>query len=413
MNENNKLVPRWGQPLTGIIAVTVITLISLLGWWLFADIRGPLALYQDDGQPFFMIVVWILVAIHVLELLFDGKPYSIYAPGPKRALIGITVTLALAALIIAAIQYFWGKFGLPFLSWPALKDLGVTDWWSREVSGLSNLILGVTFLGVLLFWKIAFQSWPFDNKLAQPVQGFATLSIIFTVTTLFYTVVMYPFFGLAFDPVQSYMSARPWWTDLADTVHVNFNLGWWQWCIVFLFMTATIWLGKPFDKIQTQPARGIVTIVTVLILTVVAFKTCLVAYEILWGPAVSGALRALAPYWRYLHVAEQAGFVLFPMVALYFYFDNWPNKYKPELNWLIRTITALGLGVVLGIVFYKVSGPLLGIPGGAEISNPNQYPLLWVNWWITMLLFNVWLAGKWPFYKESSLLLETQQNISA
>lgn len=412
MNSSYKIEPRWGQPLTGIIAVVAITLISLLGWWLFADIRGPLALYQDDGQPFFMIVVWVLVVIHVLELLFDGWPYKKYAPGMKKALVGTITTLLLSAAVIGTIQFIWGRYGLPFLSWPALKSLGVTNWWAREVSGLSNLILAVTFLGVLLFWKLAFESWPYSDKLSQPVHGISQLCIVFTLTVIIYTVVMYPFFGLSFDPVQSYMAARPWWTNIAETVHVNFNLAWWLWSIVFLFMLATIWQGQPFKSIKLQPARGIVTVASILILSLVAFKTCLVAYEVLWGPAVSGALRSIAPYWRYLHVAEQAGFMLFPMVAIYFYFDNWPSKFKPEINWLIRTLTVIGLGIVLGIVFYKISGIVLGIPGGSEVSNPNQYPLLWVNWWIAMLLFNVWLAGKWPFYKEATVNIKASKDLS-
>ena len=387
------------QPWAGICSILLVTLTSLIGWWIFADIRGPLALYQDDGQPFFMIIVWILVVMHVIEFFFDGMPYRAFKPGAKRMLVGLVTVLGISAVVILAIQFFWGRLGMPFLSWPALMDLGVSNYWAREVSGLANLILGVTFLGVMLLWKTLFGNWPFDDKLSRATRGFAQLCVVFTFTVLIYIVVMYPFFGLAFDPVQSYMSARPWWTDIADTVHVNFVLGWWEWGIVFLFMINTIWEKRPMNSIKRTVPRALMTFAVVAMLTVIAFKACLTIYELSWGPAVSGALREKAPYWRYLHVAEQAGFVLFPMVSICFFFNNGPRLFKTEeLNWLLRTVLALALGVVVGIVFYLVSEKLLGIPGGTEISNPYQYPLLWMNWWVLNLLVNVWIGGRWPFF---------------
>jgi hypothetical protein len=87
------------------------------------------------------------------------------------------------------------------------------------------------------------------------------------------------------------------------------------------------------------------------------------------------------------------------MVSICFFFNNGPKLFKTEeLNWLLRTVLALALGVVVGVVFYLVSEKLLGIPGGTEISNPYQYPLLWMNWWVLNLLVNVWIGGRWPFF---------------
>lgn len=398
MSGEHKIVPRWGQPLTGIIAAIVFTLIAWVTWYIFADPRGPIHKYE---QPFLTFLAFMILVGLWQHLHFGDWPFQ-KLKGLKRLVVETVVNIVASWFIIYVVfDKILGKVMLAF--WSTSKMSAITGkeievmWESPVGSALTMVVLTGFF--TYAFWTILFQKWPFAGKLEQPALGLAEWSLTTVVTVFAYGLMFVPAFMMALkDP----LAGTIWWEKLGGTKSPNFLVGIWEWMIVYLFMTANIWAGKPWDLAKKQPYKGLFGLIAIPIMAIVTVKILMFGMDSLYGPVVATAKDGLQSLdYRYYHTATIAGFTLFPFLIWNHFFDNWPQKYGAVVGWLIRTVGVFAIAAVVMFIYYQITGSVFGLE--SKLSNHVNKPLVWLFWWIIPLLFSDWFAHKWPFYVEENV----------
>ena len=401
---------RWGQPLTGIIALSVFTLIALIVWWIFVDPRGMFHTYE---QPFLAFMAWMILVGLWQHMLFGDYPFTNLSPS-KRLVVQTVINLAAVWFIIYVIfGQIIGQFSIPFWSLEGLHESmpSLNHHQLADTSGAALTLFVLIGFFTYAFWTIAFQKWPF-NGLKQPALGLAEWGITTFFTVLFFGLLIFPHFA-TYLASKEFFGHTIWWGGLSSMIGgksatVNFNVGWWEWSIIYLFMTANVWEGKPWHLIKKQPWRGIATSLVIFALALLTVKILMTGMTMIYGtvdPAAKDGIMNIE--YRYYHTATMAGFTLIPFLIWNHYFDNWPQHMGVVEGWIIRTVGVFIAAAIIGFIYYAVSEPIFGLPS-VFANNPIEYngmhlnnkPLVWLFWWIIPLLWNDWFAHKWPFYVE-------------
>lgn len=385
---------RWGQPLTGIIATVSFLLIALITWFIFASPNGIFKYYE---HPMLEFLAWMLLVGIWQHIMFGDWPFAKLKP-LTRGVVEICINVAVVYFIIYGIfQGFLGKLVLPLWSVDALVAGGLSPEHAKEyVGGALTMFVLIGFV-TYAFWSILFKKWPWGDKLTQPALGFAEWGITTVITLFAYGILIYPFYvHVALN--QPLAAAAPWWGAIDGVSHLNYVIGIWEWMVVYVFMTANVWSGKPWHLVKKQPWSGLFGIVSIIILAYLSVKVTMFGMDAVWGavdPKATDGPASLA--WRYYNSATLAGFTLFPFLIWNHYFDNWPQKMGSVASWFIRTAIVFVLAVIQFFIYYSVCLPLLGLE--PEFSNHVNKPLVWLFWAIIPLLFNDWFMAKVPFYK--------------
>ncbi|MGB9802210.1 hypothetical protein [Desulfofundulus sp.] len=412
--------PRWGQPLTGIVALITFTVVALVVWWIFVDPRGPFHTYE---QPFLAFMAWMILVGLWQHLLFGDYPFQSLTP-PKRLLVETIINLVAVWFIINVVfGQFLGKLSMPFWSSEALhQSLPKLDHHHiNEVVGAALTLFVLIGFFTYAFWTIAFQKWPFAG-MKQPALGLAEWSLCTVVTVILFGILIFPHFA-TYLVSKEFFGETIWWKGLSSVIAgpsatVNFNIGWYEWCIVYLFMTANVWEGKPWDIVKSQPWRGIFATVSIFVLALLTVKVLMAVMASMYGPVDPLAKDGIESLdYRYYHTATLAGFTLIPFLIWNHYFDNWPKQWGVVAGWFIRTIGVFAAAAIIGVIYYKVCEPVLGLPS-VLANTPVEYhgmhlnnkPLVWLFWWIIPVLWNDWFAQKWPFYVEEGHHMEHQKD---
>ena len=411
-----ELVPRWGQPVTGIISLICFTLIALGIWYLVSDPRGPVGAFP---YPFVMyLAMMILVGLYQHMFLGDW-PFE-KLPQPLRGVVETIVNLVLVWFVIHIVFYKLLGLGFNFLSQDNLEALaaagmaGKLDLATMQAKHFAeSAVVCFVLIGFYSypFVTILFGKWPVrPSDLAQPQAGLLEITWCSLWTLLFYAALIVPFWGLVYGNVlgSSFGLNTPWWGDIAGMNHLHWVFGWWEWMIVILFMTPNVWRMKPWSAIPfAQPLKGIVSF---LINVVAAYIIALICVKIapLWLPHdVVHHLQEAKPndaeLLRFLwyHAAEIAGFTLIPFLIWHHYFDDMVPMTDKD-SWAAFAFRTFGVLVlcVLNYCFFYYSGF-----GEWALGNPHWdhkfvhgESLVWNFWWIIPLLWNEWFFHKWPFY---------------
>jgi len=421
-----ELVPRWGQPLTGIISLAAFTVIAWFLWYIFSDPRGPVGSFP---YPFVMyLAMMILVGLYQHMFLGDWPFEKI--PQPTRGVILTIMNLVITWFIIHIIFYRILGLGFTFLSQSGLEALAAAGQTVMPEGVAKTLTLDALVKGearyaeraVVCFVLIGFYTYPFvtilfgkwpirPSDLPQPQAGLAEIGWCSMLTLFFYAALIVPFWGLIYGVLfgKSYGLGMPWWTGIAGFNHVHWVFGWWEWAIVILFMTPNVWRMKPWSAITLpQPWKGLISFLINMFMAYVIAVIC-VKIAPLWLPheVIHHAQEAKpnnAELLRFLwyHSAEIAGFTLIPFLAWHHYFDDMvpvPDKDSWTAFW-IRTGGVMVLCIINYAIFYYAGW------GGWGLGNPHWdhkfvhgESLIWNFWWIIPLLWNEWFFHKWPFYE--------------
>jgi len=390
-----KMVPRWGKA-TGVIAVIYTTVVALVIWAILADPRGPFKFYTP--LYWFAIANWLILPVLWMHLIFEDHPFTRFGPKKKGALmIPVSLFISLFSFYVF-MWYIYGFMAIPYFSWPKLQSMGLSPLVARSYSCFGNITAVFIGLFAFAFWPILFENWPWKGKLQQPSLGFAVFSFSALMGVFLFQILFQPHYGEAFPTSQAYaIASPPWWQSFSLTYHGFFTVGWFLWAIVYLFLTATIWEGKPWTAVKKQPWRGIFGFLGIIGISWLTMYLCLAIMDILLGPGIPGGRRAAGLPWRYLHSGEIAAFILPAAVYLYYYFNNWPRKFSPEANWLIRTFLVFLFGWITGLVYYAVGAAALGVP--TTWDSEVQFPIAWIVWWLVVILYNAWYMDRWPAFK--------------
>ncbi|EHQ89499.1 hypothetical protein [Desulfosporosinus youngiae] len=394
---NHASHPRWGQPLTGLIATASIGIFSLITWYIFGSPQGIFKYYE---HPILEFLAWMVLIGVWQHILFGNWPIAKLEP-VKRGIVMLGINIAATYIIIYGVfQGFLGKLILPLWSVEALTVRGITEEVAREYTGGALTMFVLIGFFTYMFWTILFKKWPWGGKLTQPALGLAEWGITTVVTLLAYGTLIYPFY-VSVVLKQPLAAAAPWWGGIDGVAHLNYVVAIWQWMAMYLLMTANIWSGKPFHLIKKQPWSGLVGLVSLIAIAYLTVKILMFGMGAVWGavnPQASDGPASLV--WRYYHIASMAGFTLFPFLIWNHYFDNWPQKWGSAVGWIVRTVIVFALAAVQYFVYYMVCLPLLGLM--PELSNHANKPLVWLFWVAIPVVFNVWFMGKVPFYKSTS-----------
>ena len=387
---------RWGQPLTGILASASFLLIALITWFIFASPQGIFKYYE---HPMLEFLAWMILFGAWQHIIFGNWPFEKLKP-VTRGIVMIGVNIVASYVIVHGVfQGFLGKIILPLWSADALVARGLTEELAKEYAGGAIVMFVLMGFVTYTFWSILFKKWPWGGQLTQPALGLAEWGLTTVITLLAYGMLIYPFY-VAVVFKQPLAAQAPWWGIIDGVPHLNYIVGIWEWMVVYLFMTANVWSGKPFHLVKKQPWSGLVAIVSIIVMAYVTVKILMFGMGAVWGavdPKSADGPTSLA--WRYYHTASIAGFTLFPFLVWNHYFDNWPQKWGSVVGWIVRTLIVFALAAAQYLIYYMVCFPLFGLK--PELSNHINKPLVWLFWAIIPLLFNDWFMGKVPFYKST------------
>ncbi len=414
--EERKLSNLMTQPLRGILGIGLSLAFFMVLWYVFMDPRGILRWYTP--QYGYMYIRWLLIVAIWQAYIFNFWPLKHSWMERQHPLVKGTTLVAINFMITAAViwGFFYtlmGKLAIPYMSWPELHRLGMTDFFAREYSSLAVLMFAAIASWLSPIWPSAFENYPWHG-LTQPAKGLTVFSFTILLTTYAFFIFMHPHYNVLFYPWQTFAAAYPWWYEAFHTLSGNFNVGW------IMCGTAAVWLAEttfekyPFILIKRQPWRGIGGFLWVLFMAFLLFFVFIFMQDVVWGESIEGAKRLMAPDWRYLHTGELAVMVLAVALSLYFYFDNWPKKYSTEVNIFMRVAVILLVSVVFHHIYYQVSPALLGTQAG--YSHPQQFPMAPIILWIVAMLYHNWFMDGWPgkaiAHSESKIKQATGKNMS-
>ncbi|NPV93480.1 MAG: hypothetical protein HPY50_22215 [Firmicutes bacterium] len=467
--------PRWGQPMTGIIAFVVFTLIAWVTWFIIGDpAKGIFRLYE---QPFTAFLAMMIVVGVWQHIIFGDWPFS--ALKPLQRGIAMTVTnLVISYIMIYVVFEALGNTILPFWSEHTMLSMKLklieaaklpapTGAMLEEITeqAMDTKMASITFWVVTgfvtyPFWAIMWQKWPFAGKLSQPAAGICEWSITTVITMVVYGIFVVPHFGnVAFpgflksaftlDPAYASYTAEAakllgtfgftgytpiWYADLAPIGAKNYLyiFAIYEWTVIVLFLAANTWQGWPWNYVKTQPLRGLVGTVGMVLLAWVFTKATMAFIAMQWGPipwdtaldAATAKEMGVRGTWglRTYHTASIAAATIMPFLMWHHFFDDWPNQPGMwNVGWWVRFVGVFALAGVWMFIWYKICWPAFGIWPGLSTAGPTlaqihelaphgtppgtafqvmNKPPIWIFWWIIPLLFSDWFMHKWPFYVE-------------
>jgi hypothetical protein len=249
-----------------------------------------------------------------------------------------------------------------------------------------------------LVLSLGFGAWPWQSS-PTGVRAFSRLSVATLLAVVAYAVLFHPHVTQLFYPAQTMAGVPPWWAELAQTGSAYFNLGWVMAALAVLVVAEVIWGGWPWRLLRGDgPLRGVAASIGSLAVGAVLFVVALKVMTAVWGEPFQGGQYTDAPYFRYLHAAEMAGFLVLAAFALDASFGA-PGTAAARA---LRTSLAFIAAAALHVFYYSAAGTrLLGkVPG---IAQPEDTPLVWTLLFLGVVLIQRDLFDQWPLRRREAV----------
>jgi hypothetical protein len=191
----------------------------------------------------------------------------------------------------------------------------------------------------------------------------------------------------------------PWWAELAQTGSAYFNLGWVMTAMAVLVVAEVAWGGWPWRLLgEGGPLRGLAAFTGSLLAGGALFAASLKVMSIFWGEPFQGGQYTDAPYFRHLHAAEVAGFLVLAAFAL----DTFFGAARSAAGRAARTAVVLAGAAALYVFYYSSAATrLLGkVPG---IAQPEDTSLVWTLLFLSVVLVQRDLFGGWPLRRDEAV----------
>ncbi len=422
------LKPRWGQPLTGIIAFLSLSIITWIIWYIFSDLRGP---FHYFPYPFMMYIGMMIIVGLWQHVSFTNWPFMGLSR-PVRGIVMTALNIFISWFTINVVFYKILGLGFNFLSEPNLEALAAAGKTTMPAGAGATLTLQAltnpeflfaqravicfVLIGFLTYGLAAvlFEKWPlYPSNLQQPEAGILEMAWSTTITLFFFVALIVPFWGLIFGVVfgKSYALNTPWWGGIAGTTHLSWVVGFWQWMIVIQYLTVQVWRGKPWSAIKLpQPWKGIVSFIGVFVISYALAVICtkiaplwLNMEEIKKHLPPTEAGNPARFLWQ--HTSEIAAFaLLWGIVWTNFFDDMVPMADKDSWGaFWFRTIGVFILTLLAYLFYYVVNWGLWGagnhhMAGDMAEKALHGESIVWSVWWLIPFLFSTWFFEKWPFY---------------
>jgi hypothetical protein len=388
--------PQQGARLAlGVANLAGAFLLTWALWFLLLHPNGVLKLYTPMyGFSLVTVLAAVLVAMGPGA---EGWPFAAWrAPPPVRGLVATAVAVALTALVVHG--FFWGflgRFGVTYFSPRAIVaagGVGAEFFNARENASTAIVYVSAAFLWVTLVLSLGFRAWPWEG--ATPgVRAFSRLSLAALLTVVAYAVLFHPHVTQLFYPAQIMAGVPPWWADLAQTGSAYFNLGWMLPAVAVLVVAEVVWAGSPWTFLgRGRPAlRGVVALAGSLAVGGALLAVALLVMSAAWGEPFQGGQYTDAPWFRYLHAAELAGFVALAAFALDTYFGT-PRTTSGRA---LRTLLVAAGAALLHVYYYSWAATrMLGkVPG---IGQAEDTSLVFTLLFLAIVLAQRELFAGWP-----------------
>jgi len=379
--------------LLGIATFIGLSVLNIAAWFLFFNPKGIMRLYTPM-YGFSMVVIMLAMVITVTDL-FDCWPLRRGAGeqiSPVQGILLAAITLFLAwAVMFGLFHNLIGKFGITYFSPSAIVATGETGteiFNARENSSTALVYLFAAYIWIAVGWKTSFRGWPWNGE-SLPTVGFSRLMAVSLFSLLAYAVLFHPHVGYLFSPPQKLAAVAPWWESLADTGSAYYHLGWVVCTVSILIMSESLWEGYPWRIFSTEEGSLLGGVFTFFGSIVVGFVMMLVmkkGMDLYWGAPFVGGQYLDAPYFRFLHAAEMAGFLILATYVVSIYLGNLLRGSNLMLRILTRTVAVVILAAML-MWFYYAAGPILlgTVPG---IAQAEDTPLCWSFFMISFVLMH-------------------------
>ncbi len=400
--EKRKLEKRWKGPVPALVNLAVMLAFFYLTWWIFQDPRGIMRMYTPYVG--YMVCRWLLIIFIWIAYIFDYWPFKRSWLKEKHPLVkgGILTAVSVGVMLLVIKGFFeglLGKYGLAYFSPDRLTEMGIVEFYAIEYAATAIMMFAAISSWLSPTWVVAAENSPWD-KMKQPARGFSVLVITFFLSVIVYFLTMHSHLAILFYPWQKFTAiCPPYWEQFANTVSGNFHIAWIMSGTVVVWLFESTFERYPFNLIKTNWLRRVASFFGILGMAVGLAFFLYFAQELVWGEAIRGTRRLMAPDWRWLHVGEMAIFWLVPCLFIAFYCDNWPKKWSRPVNILVRTTVSILAAIALYFVYYKTAHLFLGTQKG--FSHPQQFPMIPMIWLINIFLINHWFMDNWPGWKLS------------
>ena len=387
--------------IAGLIDFGVLFALVTGLWYVFLHPNGVLALYTPMYG--FSLVVALVAAIVLIANVTEFQPFDRLRMG---VLVrgGVLTAAALAVMAVLVYGFFWnfvGRFGITYFSPHAIVaagGVGAEIFNARENASTAIVYVLTAFLWLALFWSAGFGRWPWNT--AEPgVRAWSRLATLGLLATIGYVVLFHPHVSYLFYPAQTMAGVEPWWSEWALTSSAYYNLGLVLCMTLWTVVSDVLWEGWPwrlFDRAgQPTFARGIAALIGTAALGWITFEIMLIGMEAAWFEPFEGGQYTDAPYFRYLHAGEMAGFGILAAFVLKTCFANAPNGQKLVFRAAPRTALAGVIGAGFYLFYYSEASTLLlgKVPG---VGQPEDTPLVWTLLFLAVLLMQLEFFRRWP-----------------
>jgi AAT family amino acid transporter len=382
---------RW---LAGVLHLAGAFGITSALWYVLLHPNGVLKLYTPM-YGFSLVTVFVAVLVGMARV-GEGWPFQgSRLAAPARGALSIALAVGITALVVHGL--FWGligRFGVTYFSPRAIiaaGGVGAEFFNARENASTAIVYFAAAFLWTSLVLSLGFGAWPWESS-PRGVRGFSRVAVAALFAVVVYAVLFHPHVTQLFYPPQTMAGVPPWWADVAQTGSAYFNLGWVISVVAVLVAAEVLWGGWPWRLFGTQgPLRGSAAFVGSGAIGAAAFLLGLKAMSAVWGEPFQGGQYTDAPYFRYLHVAEVAGFFILATFAL----DSAFGAPRTAVARLVRTTIALAATAGLHLFYYSEAATrLLGKVAG--IAQPEDSPLVWTFLFLAVILIQRDLFDGWP-----------------
>jgi amino acid transporter, AAT family len=388
-------------PLSGLLNLALIVVISEIVWSFVFSPLGPVRLYTPNLG--LALVIAVLMAIHWGMDVFDFWPLQRRFMEETNPLIkgtALTAICVLLGLLIMFVLYnqFIGRFGAIFFSGPMLLNSGGLGQYAQtatENAYYAQIMMNTCIIFFTILWLTSFgySPWEATPKLTR---AFSVWVMGLFLGTLAFVLLFYPHIAYQFYPAQIFMAAPPWWVAWAMTQSSMFHFGWIVPALVMLYWTDMLWEGRPFSLISNTWLRGLVTSSGVVIAGILIMLVTNLAMDWYFDTeAFEGGSTVEQPAWRWNHVAEIFMFMAAASAVLYHYFDNWPTRLNLPLRAVIRTAVSMSGGLALMWLYYRLGPTFLGtVPGVAQEGDTS---LAWTVLFLDLVIAHSVFFDGFPF----------------
>jgi len=393
--------------LFGLINLVAVFCIVWLLWYIFMNPDAVMKLYTPMYG--FSLVVAFLAAIVFLNNVTDSYPFPETATktfGP--VLRGILMT-AVAFLLMLFLVYvvFWGfigKFGIAYFSPQAIiasGGQGAEIWNARENASTAILYYCAAFLFVALFWSTGFGRWPW-HTVSRAVTAWSKFFTVSFFTGIVYTLLFHPHVCYLFYPAQDKAGVASWWADLAGTGSAFFGLGLVLCVLFWIIVSDLLWEGYPWKFLEKDGestwAKGLVAFIVTAVLGIIILYVLMNIMNYFWDEPFMGGQYTDGPDFRFIHAGEICGFFILAAFILKNYFNNFPNMKSLGLSAVIRTLIAVGGGMLFYWFYYSPLSTffLAKVPG---IAQPDDKPLVWTLLFLSIVMVQADFFEGWPLKK--------------